>query len=67
MTSSSEEEPSYMRDSVHTSELESAGDASEDDNAYKQGFVYSHHLDTYRRTKRERIANQAAEKETDAH
>jgi len=56
MTSSEEEEPSYMRDSVHTSELES-GDASEDDNAYKQGFVYSHHLDTYRRTKRERIAN----------
>jgi len=62
----SSEEPSYMRDSVHTSELES-GSVSAGDAAYDQGFVFAHNLDTYRRTKSEKIAQQTADKETDAH
>jgi len=60
------EEPSYMRDSVNTSELDDI-DSSEVDKAYDQGFINAHHLDTYRRTKRERIQNQAAEEATEAH
>ena len=55
-----------MRDSVHTSELESDS-VSQGDAAYQQGFVYAHNLDTYRRTKSEKIAQQTAEKVTDAH
>lgn len=36
--------------------------SSEDDNPH--GFVYSHHLDTFKRSKRERLAEQLKDKET---
>jgi len=54
------------RDSVHTSEIGSSrfsDSESEKDAGYQHGFRYAHHLDTFRKGKKDRMA--AAAKEAD--
>ena len=55
---SEEEEKSDDLEDLDSEELEGS---SEEDNPH--GFVYSHHLDTFKRSKRERLAEQLKDKE----
>jgi len=58
-----------MRDSVHSSEIGSSRmdeEESNEDLAYKQGFIHGFHLDTYARSKAERMKTGKLEEDKQA-
>lgn len=54
---------------ISSDELENfnSEESSDEDKAKKHGFVYSHHLDTYRGTKKERVQAAQDNFDRDAH